>query len=346
MDGNDRRELLRATELVKPFNLDVPTACALFAEAAHLVGAHAVVAAAKAHALRSPASRERLALAKAADDYFDAKEAKGRSTRLLTDIRSRIGKFVADHPGRAIGEFTTAGIQGWIDRLRRQDRKAVSAQTRRNFATILGGFFEHYRRRGVIAENPCRDLERESDRGDGDVEYWKPDEADALLRAASPEVLPALVVGLFAGVRTAELTRLRWRDIDLDQRHVEIKAGTAKTRSRRLAPLSENAIAWLRPRRGEPDSPIYGEHPTTLPKRITEAAEAAGVRRIANGARHSWFTFRCALTGDVARTALEGGNSPAVVHSHYRGLATAADATRFFEIRPATNEGVELRSMP
>lgn len=46
------------------------------------------------------------------------------------------------------------------------------------------------------------------------------------------------------------------------------------------------------------------------------------------------ITFKAALTGDVAKIALESGNSPAVVHQHYRGLAIEADARAFFPICP------------
>jgi len=46
LTGADRQELVRANEVVSPLNLDVTTACVLFAEAANLVGVHAVVAAA------------------------------------------------------------------------------------------------------------------------------------------------------------------------------------------------------------------------------------------------------------------------------------------------------------
>jgi hypothetical protein len=64
------------------------------------------------------------------------------------------------------------------------------------------------------------------------------------------------------------------------------------------------------------------------------ACKAAGVARIPNGTRHSAITFKVALTGDVARVALESGNSPSIVHAHYRGLATVENAKRFFAIMP------------
>jgi integrase len=340
MTGDDRRTLLRATELVARFNLDVPTVCELFGAAADLVGAHAVVAACKAYAKRSPASRERLLLRDAADKYHAHKKDSGRSKRMLEDVSSRLGRFLEDHPSAALGDFTTGQIQSWLDGLKLQDGKPASQQTRKNFRTVISGMFEHFRRRGVIGDNPCEDLELGGTRGGADVQFWTVPQAEALLRAAGPEVRPALVVGLFSGVRTAELARLRWRDVDLAAGHVEIRAGAAKTASRRLAPIPKNAVAWLLGLRGKPEALIFIGHPTRLPKLVSEAAKAAGVPRIQNGARHSFITHRCAETGDVPRVAMEAGNSPGVVHAHYRGLVTQAEAARYFGILPGGSGNV------
>jgi len=339
MTGDDRREMLRATELVAPFKLDLPTACALFAEAARLVGPHAVVEAAKAFAKRSPASREQIPLASAVAGYIEHKAAKRRSARLLGDLKSRLGRFVEEHPGAAVGDFTAEQIQRWLDRLTVKHDQPASPVTRRNYGTIVGGLFEYLRRRGQIAENPCRDLEREKISAEGDVEFWTPSEARALLEAAGARVKPALVLALFTGLRTAELARLRWADVDLRARHVSVGADRAKTRSRRLAPIPENAAEWLALLAGSPEDPIFPGHVDGLPKEVSQAAQDAGVRRIANGARHSWFTYTIARSGDVARAALDGGNSATVVFQHYRGLADRSQAEEFFSIRPLAEGG-------
>lgn len=330
MNGDDRRDLTRATEIVAPFGLDVPTVCALFAEAAALVGPHYVVEACREYSKRAPVSKERYPIEKAADDYFAAKEARGRSTRLLEDIRSRIGRFAKDHPGHAVQDFTTAGIQSWLDRLRQRNGKPVSPTTRKNFAVVVGGLFEWARKRGVIRDNPCRDLERDGGKKSEGVEFWTPEEAHKLLAAAGDIVKPAVVIGLFCGLRTAELCRIKWRHVNLEAGHVEVGSDIAKTASRRLVPIPPSAQAWLKAHRGKPEAPIYPEHSTTLPKRISEACEAAGIRRIPNGMRHSWVTYRVAVTGDVSRTALEAGNSAAVIHQHYRGLATKDQGEAYF----------------
>ena len=340
MTGKDRSQYLRATELVAPFALDPQTACALFAKAAELVGADNVVAAAKAFAKRSPASQDHLPLSKAVDDYIVSKASKGRSDRHLDDLRSRLSRFVTDHPGAALADVSTSSLQSWIDKLKREDGNPLSPQSRRNFAVVVGAMLNHHRRRGSIIDNPAVDLEREKVRSTDAIEFWTPDEAEALLRVCPIVALPALAIGLFAGLRTAEIAQLRWLDVDLDQRHIAVSAENPKTASRRLVPMTDNLLEWLLPLRGSPKALVYREAATTLPKRITEASRVAGVRRINNGARHSFCSYRTASTGDVARTAAEAGNSVGVQHAHYRGFSNSNDAKRFFAIRPSAQDNV------
>ncbi len=223
-----------------------------------------------------------------------------------------------------------------MDGLAGRDGKPLGPQSRRNFATVASGLFEFHRKRGAILENPCRDLDREKVRK-GDVTFWTPQEAAAILDRLDPAAVPAFVVSLFAGCRTAEVLRLTWAAVDLAAGHVAVGGAVAKTQSRRLAPLPDNARAWLGQFVGAPDARLFDGDPGQFAKLVTQACADAGVRRLANGARHSSVTYRVAVCGDVARVALESGNSPAVVHAHYRGLATAADAKAFFGLMPSTS---------
>ena len=341
MTGDDARDLTRARASLEGIGLDVPSACAVFAEACRVVGGHAALAlAARDYAKRNLAAP--LPVAQAVADLLAAKEAKGRSQRLLGDYRSRLTRLAEHFAGRNLGDLTTADVQAWIDGLRSADGQPLAAQSRRNFATVASGLFEFHRRRGAILENPCRDLDREKVRRE-EVAFWTPQEAAAILAHLDPVALPAFLVSLFAGCRTAEAVRLTWADVNLDAGHVVVGGAVAKTASRRLAPLPDNARAWLRPLVGSPDAPLFPGDGVAFARAVTAACAAAGVRRLANGARHSCITFKVALSGDVARVALESGNSPAVVHAHYRGLATTDDAKAFFSIMPPTQEsGVRL----
>ncbi len=47
-------------------------------------------------------------------------------------------------------------------------------------------------------------------------------------------------------------------------------------------------------------------------------------------------TRRVAETGDVPRVALESGNSPAMIFTHYRELVTPEDAMQWFAIARPT----------
>ena len=53
-----------------------------------------------------------------------------------------------------------------------------------------------------------------------------------------------------------------------------------------------------------------------------------------NGFRHSYISYRVAVLKDVPAVALECGNSPQVIFSNYRALATDVEAKEWFAILP------------
>jgi hypothetical protein len=53
-----------------------------------------------------------------------------------------------------------------------------------------------------------------------------------------------------------------------------------------------------------------------------------------NALRHSFISYRVALTGDVARTALEAGNAAKMIFRHYREVVEAQTAEAWFAITP------------
>src|SRR4030095_16233873 len=54
----------------------------------------------------------------------------------------------------------------------------------------------------------------------------------------------------FTGIRSAELLRLEWSEINFEKGHIEVKAQKAKTATRRLVPIQPNLAKWLAPYRG------------------------------------------------------------------------------------------------
>ena len=60
--------------------------------------------------------------------------------------------------------------------------------------------------------------------------------------------------------------------------------------------------------------------------------------------RHGFCTYRVAATQDVARAALEAGNSASTIFAHYRALATEAEGKAWFAIMPPNHARSGSRS--
>ena len=58
------------------------------------------------------------------------------------------------------------------------------------------------------------------------------------------------------------------------------------------------------------------------------------VRMVHNGLRHSFCSYRLAVTKSAAQVALEAGSSPKMLFENYRELVTEKDALAYFGILP------------
>ena len=136
----------------------------------------------------------------------------------------------------------------------------------------------------------------------------------------------------FAGVRTAELLRLTWHDLERRSGYIEVRAKQAKTAARRLIPISENLAEWLRlaPRNGA--ELLWTRSSNRYFEGQKLSASRAGMAWKANALRHTFISYRLAKTKDIAAVALEAGNSAAVIFRHYRELATEEEALEWFGI--------------
>jgi integrase len=147
-----------------------------------------------------------------------------------------------------------------------------------------------------------------------------------------------VAIGGLAGLRTAEILRLTWEDIWRVAGHIEITAGKSKTRARRLVEVCPALAAWLQ------DFRQFTGMVCTITAKSTDViwqqqflalCDRAGVSRKRNGLRHAFCTYHYAAHSNENLTAATAGNSPAMIHGHYKGLATKAEAEKWFDIQPA-----------
>jgi integrase len=326
-----------ATQTLKPFNLSLPDAAATLAECLKQVGdVPTLHAALRFYLTRHKRTTPKL-VAEAVTELLEVKQARGGSAAYLADLRSRLERF-AGECRKQCSNVTTADIQEWLDGLK------LSPQSYKNFRTVLHLLFAFCVARGYSADNPVAGAESLKING-GDVQVFTPDEIARLLKAAAPSFLPCLVLGAFAGLRSAEIERLDWSEVRLAERHVVIGAKLAKTASRRIAPLSENAVAWLslcKKRTGKvwkgTHDEFYGAQEAT--------AEKAGLTWKPNGLRHSAASYMFALSNDAGRIAGYLGNSAQVVHRHYRELVPPKAAQAWFNVFPEGCTPVEPLALP
>jgi integrase len=257
------------------------------------------------------------------------RQGQGASERYLIGLRSRLNRFAADFQ-KDVGSVTTADIQAWLD------GKHFKPHNLKSFITMIHTLFDYCQSRGYCDSNPAERLERVKIKG-GSVEIYTADEIARLLSAASPEFRPCIALGAFAGLRSAEIERLEWKDVDIEQRHIVIGAHQSKTATRRIVPLADNSAEWLAltPKSQRTGSVWQGTHDQFHDsQQIT--ADAAKVKWKSNGLRHSFVSCVFALTNDAGRTAGFAGNSPGVVHKFYRELVKPSDARQWFNVRPKT----------
>ena len=71
----------------------------------------------------------------------------------------------------------------------------------------------------------------------GEIEIYTPKEMTALLSVARPVMVPFLAISGFAGLRSKEVVRLDWAEVQLTREFIELKRSKTKTGQRRLVPI-------------------------------------------------------------------------------------------------------------
>lgn len=166
------------------------------------------------------------------------------------------------------------------------------------------------------------------------MEIFTPAEFGVILAAADDCYRTCAALQGLAGLRSNEVERLEWRDIDLTRRLIVISKGVAKTASRRTIPVGDTLAAWLEQadRVGSKVWPGTHEEFYGMQKRSAKNAE---IRWKHNGLRHSYASYRFALVPDAGQVAAELGHSAAILHKHYREIARREDAEKWFAVSPA-----------
>ena len=236
-----------------------------------------------------------------------------------------------------IGGVSGVMLQTWLDDME------GSGRTKRNYLAVVAALFRFAIRRKYLPKDALEEVEavQQAKEDTGEIEIFTVAEMDEMLNAARPEMIPWLAIAGYAGLRSAEIQRLDWREINLKERHIEITASKAKTAARRLAPITDNLAAWLKPYAKEFGKVTSFESWWNQIPNVVEAVNQQRGKSPAekfvwkhNALRHSFISYRLAAIKNAAEVALEAGNSPQMIFKHYRQLVTEAEAKKWFSIQP------------
>jgi integrase len=284
-------------------------------------------------------------LSDALTEFLDDKKKENCRPDTLRNLNGRVGMFSRAFAGKKVGDIQAGDVKTFIH------REGLSPVAKSNDRRALVNFFKWCIGRDYCAENPVAKVGTVIFDGE-EPEVMPLADVKALLKAATEfkkgRLIPYVVLGTFAGLRPKELARITWADIDLAAKTVTLSAKVAKMRERRIVELSPNAIKWLRPHATE-QTPIKGLNWRRDFDKVKEIAgyngrekttvEIDGKKRTLKAwpqdlMRHTAISHHLVKHQHEGKTAAWAGNSPDMIHKHYRGLVKAKEAKAFWQIMP------------
>lgn len=281
------------------------------------------------------------------EEFIAAKEANGLSRTYIDDAKWRLARFAGDFQ-TPISHVCTRDIEEWLRKL------TIGLVARNNFRRHIITLFNFARRRGYLPrdrETEAKWLEKPKLKS-RPIQIFSPQELRELLDAADGQAKLAIIIGAFTGIRSAEILRLRWENFNWEEGVIDIGCDQTKTASRRLVPILGPLAAWISPY-VKKHGPVVqyslavclAEAFATAAKKTTAARrkadpEAEPFRWKQNALRHSYASYRLAVTNDVAQVSLELGNSPQKVFSNYRKVVTRGQAEAWFGVLPEIPDNV------
>jgi integrase len=297
-----------------------------WAAARRVLGGFPLLDAARAYA-GAHAGIKSITLGEAADLFVASREASGVSDTYVKGLRCYFRSLKQQFGPCLIADVTTQQLDQVLLSIK------VGVVTKNNIRRTLVTLFKWARDQGYLQPDRKTVAERAmtfTEPGTAPA-IFTPEELTRIIAVCPENLLPHIVIGAFAGIRSAEIARLEWADVLWEQGYIEIKARKAKTKARRLVPLLPNLRAWLEPHRGR--TGLICHLPNT-PVRLNYVGEKAGFGWRQNALRHSFASYRLAQVQDAAKVSLEMGNSPEKLFRHYRELVTPAAAETWFSIFP------------
>jgi integrase len=274
-------------------------------------------------------SRDR-SVASVIEEYTKSKRNARFSARYLEDIEQRLGYFGAVFGRRFLGQISSSEIEGWLHSL------GHAPLSLNNYRAVVSAFYSFSVKRGYIQSNPVSAIDTLRCPANA-PEIFTPEGLRRVLELADADLVPAIALGAFAGLRTSELLELDWSEIDLGRGFVAIAAAKTKTARRRLVTIQPALKAWLSLYHRK-EGRIYASGRRSYHYATERVKTAAGLAKWPqNGLRHSFASYHLAHFQNAAELMLQLGHSTTrLIFEHYREVVTPQAAAQYWRTLPAS----------
>jgi len=296
---------------------------------------------ARHYAKTDPSSLKAGSVAEIVSKYLEdrAKDKPALSPAYLHLLKATLTPLGRDFSG-SLSSIDGEELQAWV-------KSRGAAKTQANAKGVLTHFFAWARlkkylpREAKLATDDLAKIRREVK---AKIRLYSPEDLRTAIDRIEERWKPFLAISAFAGIRSAEISRLGWNHVNLTKGFIEVEADKAKTRARRLVPICPALKAWLKPMHGKTVAIAPGGYANEgriawgFRKAIAAIKDKKGnqiVPSIKNGWRSSFISYRLQELGNkYAKVAEEAGNSESIIISNYRELTDVATAKKWFAVMP------------
>lgn len=271
--------------------------------------------------LEHDARKKTPSVASVIDRLVEEKRNAGMGSNHCNGLKNSLLRLFKGMERAAIGTIDDAVFE------RALSKTQTSLADRRNKRRDAYILFRFARKKRLVAINPVESVTKPNVPV-GEVEILSPIQTARLLwhvHENCPDMVAYFAISIFAGLRNQELIKLKWEDVDLGKKEIEVRAAYAKTRRARQVEIHKTLAEWLLPltrNEGEFVCPIHPRK--TAPDTFDMQARRRAVSIAAkidpwpsNCLRHGFGSYHFAREKNAGLTASQMGNSEQVVKAFY-----------------------------
>ena len=339
----------KARAILEPWNLDIVQAAREIAAALEVLGGvGSILEAAKAYRASHEARTASKPLGEAIALYLDSRADLRPATQ--KSYSYTLEKTLAPLRLEMMAGIETADLEAIL----LPKAPTARAMHKRNLRTFWKWASVPPRQWATMATVDALEAIRRT--SDADIEILSVADVKSLLHAAEIEgdaAAAAYAIAVFGGVRMAELGKLTWGDVGVD--NIEIGKAIAKKHSRRLIPICPTLRAWIDATRGDSDdaTPIVPPNWTDVSKSVRRRAGWDVIARLlppdvltvkptrdawpANACRHTCASVQVAIGTPLDDLTFKFGHSGGhdLLRKHYVSRLTKKDALAILAIGPS-----------